>query len=125
MEDIKRVFKRSGITVLIILIYGIIVQSKEVYLGMASGALVSIFALYLLCIDVKNIVATQNGSHKRAILGYLKRYILYAVYLGVMAKYFGLSMVLCSGIGLLNTRINITLMTLSDKFLKIRDKDLK
>lgn len=125
MEDIKRVFKRSGITVLIIFIYGIIIQIKEVYFGMTSGALVSIFTFYLLCIDVKNIVATQNGTHKRAILGYLKRYIVYAVYLGVMAKYFGLSMVLCSGMGLLNTRINITLMTLSDRFLKFRDKNLK
>ncbi|QNM14676.1 ATP synthase subunit I [Fusobacterium hominis] len=125
MEDIKRLFKRAGITALIILIYGVLVQSKEVYLGMFTGALVSILSLYLLCIDVKKIIATKDGSKKRAILGYLQRYVLYIVYLGVMAKFFGLSMVICSGLGLLNVKFNIQLMALSDRVLKFRDKHLK
>lgn len=53
MDKIKSLFKRTGITALIILIYGIIIGSKEVYFGMFSGALVSILGLYLLCLDVK------------------------------------------------------------------------
>ena len=110
---------------MIILIYGIIIGSKEVYFGMFSGALVSILGLYLLCLDVKKIVATQQGSYKRGILGYLQRYALYGVYLGVMAKFFGLSMIICSGLGLLNVKANILLMALSDKVIKIRDKNLK
>lgn len=125
MEDIKRLFKRAGITALIILIYGVLVQSKEVYLGMFTGALVSILSLYLLCIDVKKIIATKDASKKRAILGYLQRYVLYIVYLGVIAKFFGLSMVICSGLGLLNVKFNIQLMALSDRVLKFRDKHLK
>lgn len=125
MDKIKVLFKRTGITALVILVYGIIIGSKEVYLGMFSGALMSIFGLYLLCIDVKKIVMTQQGSYKRGILGYLQRYAIYCIYLGVMAKFFGLSMIICSGLGLLNVKFNILLMALSDKVLKIRDKNLK
>lgn len=125
MDKVKSLFKRSGITALIILIYGLVIGSIEVYLGMFSGAVVSILGLYLLCLDVKKIVATQQGSYKRGILGYLQRYVMYAVYLGVMAKFFGLSMIICSGLGLLNVKANILLMALSDKVLKIRDKNLK
>ena len=125
MDKIKVLFKRTGITALVILVYGVIIGSKEVYLGMFSGALVSILGLYLLCIDVKKIVMTQQGSYKRGILGYLQRYAIYGIYLGVMAKFFGLSMIICSGLGLLNVKFNILLMALSDKVLKIRDKNLK
>lgn len=125
MEKVKLLFKRTGITALIILVYGIIIQSKEIYFGMFSGAVVSILALYMLCLDVKNIVATQQGSYKRGILGYVQRYLLYAIYLGLMAKFFGLSMVICSGLGLLNVKANILLMALSDKLLKYRDKHLR
>lgn len=125
MEKVKLLFKRAGITALIILVYGIIIQSKEIYFGMFSGAVVSILALYMLCLDVKNIVATQQGSYKRGILGYVQRYLLYAIYLGLMAKFFGLSMVICSGLGLLNVKANILLMALSDKLLKYRDKHLR
>lgn len=42
-----------------------------------------------------------------------------------MAKFFGLSMIICSGLGLLNVKANILLMALSDKVIKIRDKNLK
>lgn len=125
MEDIKRLFKRAGISAVAILIYGILVQSKEVYIGMFSGALVSILALYLLAIDVKRIVATKDTSKKKAFLGYLQRYFLYGVYLGVIAYVWGLSMIICSGLGLLNVKFNILLMTLSDKFSRFRDKHLK
>ncbi len=125
MDRIKVLFKRTGITAIIILIYGVVTGSKEIYLGMFSGVLVSILGLYLLCLDVKNIVATHQGSYKRGIFGYLQRYVIYGVYLGVMAKYFGLSMVICSGLGLLSVKANILLMALSDKILKARDKTLK
>ncbi|WP_291259544.1 ATP synthase subunit I [Fusobacterium sp.] len=125
MDKVKILFKRTWITALAILVYGVIVGSKEVYLGMFSGAVVSILGLYLLCLDVKKIVATQQGSYKRGILGYLQRYLMYGIYLGVMGKFFGLSMIICSGLGLLNVKGNILLMALSDKVLKIRDKNLK
>lgn len=125
MDKVKILFKRTWITALAILVYGVIVGSKEIYLGMFSGAVVSILGLYLLCLDVKKIVATQQGSYKRGILGYLQRYLIYGIYLGVMGKFFGLSMIICSGLGLLNVKGNILLMALSDKVLKIRDKNLK
>lgn len=125
MEDIKKILKRSIMTVFVILVYGIAVQSKEIYVGMFSGAVVSIIGFQMICIDVKKIVLTKQGSHKRAMLGYLQRYVIYAVYLGVIAKFFGLSMTICSGIGLLNVKGNIIFVALSDKILKIRDKYLR
>ncbi|WP_286033667.1 ATP synthase subunit I [Fusobacterium necrogenes] len=125
MEKVKSLFKRTGITALIIFIYGIVTGSREIYFGMFSGALISILGLYLLCLDVKKIVVTQQGSYKRGILGYIQRYALYGVYLGVMAKFFGLSMIICSGLGLLSVKVNILLMALSDKIIKVRDKNLK
>lgn len=125
MEQIKLLFKRAFLTAIIILIYGFLVQGKEIYIGMFSGALVSILALYMIYQDVNTIVVTKNSSKKRAMLGYLKRYILYSVFLGIMGKIGGLSMILGSAIGLLNVKGNIYLLVLSDKFKKFRDKHLK
>lgn len=125
MEQIKLLFKRAFLTAIIILIYGLLVQGKEIYIGMFSGALVSILALYMIYQDVNTIVVTKNSSKKRAMLGYLKRYILYSVFLGIMGKIGGLSMILGSAIGLLNVKGNIYLLVLSDKFKKFRDKHLK
>lgn len=125
MEGIKKIFKRSIITSGIILTYGLIFQSREIYIGMFSGAIISVISFYLICEDVKKIVETREGSYKRGMLGYLRRYVLYVVYLGVIAKFYGLSMIISSGLGLLNVKVNILLIALSDKVLKTRDKYLK
>lgn len=125
MEQIKLLFKRAFITAILILAYGIIIQVKEIYIGMFLGALVSILALYMIYQDVNTIVVTKDGSKKRAMFGYLKRYFLYAVFLGIMGKIGGLPMILGSAIGLLNVKGNIYLLVLSDKFRKFRDKYLK
>ena len=125
MEEIKKVFKHSIITEIAILTYGLVFQVKEIYIGMFSGAVVSLLAFYLICMDVKKIVASGDGSYKRGIIGYLQRYAIYIIYLGVIAKFFGLSMIISSGLGLLNVKGNILLIALSDKILKIRDKHLR
>lgn len=125
MEEVKKVFKHSIITAIAILVYGVVFQVKEIYIGMFTGSVISLLAFYLICIDVKKIVAGREGSYKRGILGYLQRYALYVIYLGVIAKFFGLSMIISSGLGLLNVKGNILLIALSDKILKIRDKYLR
>lgn len=130
MEKIKQLFKRAFITAGMVFIYGIIVRSKEVWLGMFSGALISILTLYMLCLDVKNVVASSQGGYKRGLKGYLQRYLVYVIYLGIIG-FFGskgyynpLPMLICSGLGLLNIKGNILFMALSDKILKYRDKNL-
>lgn len=125
MEQIKLLFKRAFITAVLILLYGIITATKEIYIGMFLGALVSILALYMIYQDVNTIVVTRDSSKKRAMFGYLKRYILYSVFFGIMGKIGGLSMILGSAIGLLNVKGNIYLLVLSDKFKKFRDNHLK
>ena len=125
MNDIKRIFKRAAVTAVIILIYGVLVKSEYVYLGMFSGSVMSIFVFYLLCLDLKSIAASENISRKRGFIGYAKRYAIYGIYLGIMAHFFGLPMLLGSAIGLLNVKANILLIILSENILKLRDKYLR
>ena len=92
---------------------------------MFGGSIVSIIGLYLLCIDIKKIVESGQAGYGRSIMGYLQRYTLYGVYMGIMAKFFGMPMLICSALGLLSIKGNILLMALSDKVLKLREKHLK
>ena len=99
MEQIKSIFKRAGIAATIILIYGIIIKNEYVYIGMFSGSVMSIIMFYMICMDIKSIAASESVSRKRGFIGYAKRYLVYGVYLGAMAKFFGLPMLLSSAIG--------------------------
>ena len=125
MNNIKRIFKRAAVAAAIIFVYGILVRSEYVYLGMFSGSVMSIFVFYLLCLDIKSIAVSENVSRKRGFTGYLKRYTIYGIYLGIMAHFFGLPMLLGSAIGLLNVKANILLIILSENILKLRDKYLR
>ncbi|WP_308576508.1 ATPase [uncultured Fusobacterium sp.] len=125
MEQIKSIFKRAGIAAAIILIYGIVIKNEYVYIGMFSGSVMSIIMFYMICMDIKSIAASESVSRKRGFIGYAKRYLVYGVYLGVMAKFFGLPMLLSSAIGLLNVKVIILLMTLSENIGRLRDKFLR
>lgn len=125
MEQIKSIFKRAGIAAAIILIYGIIIKNEYVYIGMFSGSVMSIIMFYMICMDIKSIAASESVSRKRGFIGYAKRYLVYGVYLGAMAKFFGLPMLLGSAIGLLNVKIIILLTTLSENIKRLRDKFLR
>lgn len=125
MEQIKGIFKKATLVAVIILIYGIVIKNEYVYVGMFSGAIMSIFMFYMICIDIKSIAASESVSRKRGFLGYAKRYLVYGIYLGAMAKFFGLPMLLGSAIGLLNVKIIILLTTLSENIKRLRDKFLR
>ncbi|MBZ4683421.1 MAG: hypothetical protein PWP46_94 [Fusobacteriaceae bacterium] len=116
-KDIKIVIKNSFITSLIILIYGLLIQNKIVYIGFFLGSLFSIFAFYLIYRDVKYIMITKNGSYKNAILGYFKRYVLYLIFLVLMIK-IDFSYFIAASLGLLNVKFNILLKNLFIDFLK-------
>lgn len=124
MEDIKKIIKNSLITSIIILVYGLIVRSKEVYGGMFLGSLISIFCFYTIYLDIKNLLL-RGSSFKNGFLKYLKRYSIYCVSLGTSSYFFGLEMMLGTAIGLLNIKFNILLMVLYKNLLKWKDKYLK
>ena len=124
MEEIKKIMRNSFITSAIIIIYGLIIKEKMVYIGMFGGAIISILTFYMICIDVKSI-AVRGGSYKAGIISYLKRYFIYGIALGTSAYFFGTGMMLSTAIGLLNVKFNIYLMVLYKNFIKFKRKYLK
>lgn len=121
MQDLKRIFKNSLKTSVGVLIYGLVMRSEIIYMGMFIGSLISVLALYMMTMEAKKIIYS-NSPKKIAILGYLKRYILYGLFLGIMSKYYGLPMLIGSATGLLNVKINISLITLSENIKKYMRK---
>lgn len=117
--------KGDAVVAVVILILGIIFRSPQLYIGMFTGSILSIFLFYLLCMEIKKIVALRETGRVRVMGGYLFRYGICGIYLGIMGKFFGADMIICSAIGLLNTKFNIQFKALSDKYIKFRDKHLK
>ena len=124
MESVKKVFKNSAIVSGVVLVYGILIRSDLVYIGMFLGSLLSILSFYMICSDAKRSI-TASSPMKASVIGYLKRYLIYGIYMGIMTYYFGLPMLISSAIGLLNIKFSILLMTLSDNILKFKSKFLK
>ena len=120
MEEIKQVIKRSGITSFIILVYGVIINEKIVYLGMFLGSLVSILCFYMLYIDASTNIIKGAGT-RGAVVGYLKRYAIYMFVLAGAVYLFGLPMLLSTAVGLLNIKFNIILLVLYKNILKIKN----
>ncbi|MCJ8341289.1 MAG: ATPase [Cetobacterium sp.] len=123
MNEIKRVFKRGFVTSGIILVYGIVTFNYLVYLGMFIGSLLSILGFYLICLDARASVMS-NSPFRVGVTGYLKRYCIYGIFLGVTLKFFGIPMFVSSAIGLLSIRFNILLMALFDNIKKFKAKHL-
>lgn len=120
MEEINLIIKRSFMTSFIILIYGILIREKVVFIGMFLGSLVSILAFYMIYLDIKNNLKVK--SSKYIFLGYLKRYLIYATVLAI-ASYFGkLPMMLATAVGLINIKFNIILFVLNKKLSKMIKK---
>lgn len=124
MDEIKNLIKRGSVTSVVILVYGLIIKEKIVYMGMFIGSLLSILSFYMICIDVKSIAA-RGGSYKAGIISYLKRYVIYGLALGIATYFFGIGMMLSTAIGLLNIKFNIYLMVLYKNFIKFKSKYLK
>ena len=124
MEEVKKIIRNSIMTSVIILIYGIIIQSDEVYIGMFGGSLISILCFYMIYIDVKTSIV-KGANFKSGVLGYLKRYAIYLIVLIGASHFYDLAMMLGTAIGLLNVKFNILLMVLYKNLLKWKEKYLK
>ena len=123
MEELKKVIRHGVITAIVILIYGVLTMNKYVYLGMFLGAILSIVGFYMICLDAKASLAS-NSPFKVGVTGYLKRYFLYGVFLAVATKYYGFPMLVSGVIGLLNIKINILAITLSNNINNFKSKYL-
>ncbi|MGL4253214.1 MAG: ATP synthase subunit I [Fusobacteriaceae bacterium] len=124
MESVKKVFKISAVISAVVLTYGVLIGSELIYLGMFFGSLLSMLCFYMLCEEAKKSIRSHSPM-KSSVIGYLKRYLIYGIYMGVMTYYFGLPMLISSAIGLLNTKISIFIMVLSDNILIFKEKYLK
>jgi hypothetical protein len=121
-KDLKLIIKKSFITSFLILLYGLIVRQKTVYIAMCLGSLVSICAFYLIIKDTEYIVHSGRGSYKTAIIGYIKRYALYGIFLFIMIK-IDISFFALAILGLLNTKFNILLEKVAFNFLnRLKDR---
>lgn len=124
MESVKKVFKISAIISVVILIYGVLIGSELVYMGMFLGSLISMLCFFMLCEEAKQSIRSRSPM-KSSVIGYLKRYAIYGIYMGVMTYFYGLPMLIGSAIGLLSTKISIFIMVLSDNISSFKEKYLK
>lgn len=118
MKEIKKLFKRMFITVILFLIYGLLTKNSYILIGTVSGGMVAILSLYMLSQDVKAIAYSNDKSYAKrtAILGYTKRYILYILYLISILYFFDFKYFVSSIIGLLSVKFNIFIIAISQKF---------
>lgn len=120
-KDIKKILKKSIITSLIVFVYGILVRSDIVYIGMFAGSLISVMCLYSIYMEAEAAIRSES-AFKITLTGYVKRYLVYGVFLGVLLKFFGTSMCIGGAIGLLNVKANIAIETATMFFRKLVNK---
>lgn len=122
MDDIKKLFKRMIITTIIFLVFGIITKNLHIIIGFVSGCIISILSLYILSVDVKAIAYSKEVkiAKRMAILSYLKRYVLYMVYLASILYFFDFKYFFSGVIGLFIVRFNIYLIVLEEKIKKLK-----
>lgn len=122
MEDIKKLFNRNIIVTIIFLIYGLVIRNKYVLVGLVSGCIISILSLYMLSTDVKSIAYTkdQKIAKRIALIGFLKRYFLYIIYLAIILHFLDFKYFILAVIGLFNTRFNIYIIALENKIKKFK-----
>lgn len=124
MEEIKKIIKRAFIVAIIILIYGVITTNIYVCIGMFLGSILSIIGFYMIYLDAKASLHS-NSPFKVGVVGYLKRYLIYGVFLGVLTNYYGFPMLVSGVIGLLNIKFNILAITLFNNIKNFKSKYLK
>jgi len=120
-SDIKKILKKSIITSLIVFIYGILIRSNVIYIGMFIGSVISVGAFYNMYMEAEAAVRSTN-AFKITLGGYMKRYVVYGVFLGILMKYLGTPVCIGGAIGLLNVKANIAFMTATMFFRKLVNK---
>jgi len=120
VEDLKLLIRRSIKTSIIILIYGLIIREEVVYIGAFLGSLISILSLYMIKWDVETVLNSGNPV-SISIGGYLKRYLVYGLFLAAL-MYFGHNLFFGGVLGLLNVKFNLLLNEGVKHINKLRGK---
>ncbi len=82
----KKIIKIAIIIALLILIYGVIIQEKSIYIGFFGGIIISILNFYLLIRDTTISIQSRKAGIRTGVSGYIKRYLIYIVFLSIMMK---------------------------------------
>lgn len=120
-RELEKLFKNTAKTTVVILIYGILVREKAIYIAMTVGSLISMLSLYFLYRDAEFIMSTQNSPMKNTLLGYGKRYLLYGIFLWLMI-YVDFKWFVGGMLGLLTVKFNILLKMVSIHLKYIKEK---
>lgn len=122
MEEVKKLFKRMGITALLFLSIGAISRNQHLAFGATSGCLVSILSLYMLSIDTKSIAYCKDlkVAKKIAVLGFAKRYILHFAFFAVLLYFLDFKYFISAVIGVFSLRFNIYIIAVEQKLKKFR-----
>lgn len=118
--DLKLVIRRSVKTSIAILIYGLIIREKAVYIGAFLGSVISILSIYMIKLDVEAVLNSKNPI-RVSVGGYLKRYLLYGLFLAALI-YFGHDLFFGGVLGLLNVKFNLLLNEGVKYFNKLKSK---
>ncbi|WP_029758322.1 ATP synthase subunit I [Fusobacterium nucleatum] len=121
MEEIKKLFKITIIVTIVFFLLGLIFQNKYLLFGISGGCAVSVIALYMLSLDSKAIVYSNNIkiAKRIAYIGYAKRYILHFMFLAALLYFSNDFKLFLSGfIGTLNTKLTIYFMNVLEKIKK-------
>ena len=120
-EDLKKVFKNTVITIVVIFIYGIIIGQKSVYIASTLGAILSLWNLYSIFKDAETLVYLKEASTKRKMISYTKRMFITGVFLFLMIKV-DFKWFVSGTLGLLTVRFNIFLIMLKTQIDNIAKK---
>jgi len=107
MEQIKKIIKRQIILIIILAIIGVIFRNKYMLLGLSLGSLVSLGGFLILCYEGKLDIQSGNKSIRIGIRRYLKRMLLYGVYLFATLKFFDESLFFMGFFGIMTIKFNI------------------
>ncbi len=120
-QELKTVFKNSGITILIVFAYGLIIRQKSVYIASTVGAILSIWNLYSIYKDSEVLIYKKNASMKQGILSYSKRYLINGFFLAIM-MYVDFQWLIAGALGLLVVKLNVLFMMFSHQLNNIIKK---
>ena len=120
-KELKILIRNSVITSALIFIYGIVTLDKLVLVSIFGGSIVSLLTLYMTIRDAEVSVHSSNAN-KITMLGYGKRYLIYGIFIYIMAKFLGFSGIVMGGMGLLNVKFNILLFGVNGFVNKLKHK---
>lgn len=120
-QELKLVFRNSLITILIILIYGLIIGQKSIYIAFTLGAMVSLLNLYWIFKDAQVLAHVGERAVGKRKAAFIKRFLLSGVFLFLMIKV-DFQWFVSGSIGLLVVKFNIFLLMLSLQYNNIKKK---